>query len=545
MRLFFEFFRTYVIINRMRVTNRPLKRTESLRFKFTLIFLFYSIFILALSGFTTYENQMKSYKAMRLDDLRDIGFYLEKMIQDSANEFISYQKYYMEHFAEVDIPYDFTEYHTAQMRMQQMLLKSEHADFINSSDFDFESLSDDEKKAYFIYCHEYWTLVFEHAREAFDLPYTYYLVPKADEYKMVYMIDGERSHKGADGKKSDRGDYLYLGDEYYDAPEKYPVQWMTWFSGQIQNEFQVWNNDWGNTFAYYIPLIIDGQKLGLIGIEVEVKKINKKILNNTLLLLGSMTIGLFLLFIILIFFIDKRYVQKVVNLENDVRNYADDKNPEIASQIIRSIHEKNEISMLAYQFADMIIELEQYMNSLLSTSRELKNTKERANRLNELAIRDSLTGVRNKTAYDREILLVENEIAQGNKSFGLVMIDLNNLKKINDTYGHTQGNIAIKKLCEQICAVFVHSAVFRIGGDEFVVIVKNYACENVAWLVERLNTNLDALADCEELEDWERVGAAVGYAVFDDKIDDSMSSVFKRADQAMYRHKRAMKVERE
>ena len=57
-------------------------------------------------------------------------------------------------------------------------------------------------------------------------------------------------------------------------------------------------------------------------------------------------------------------------------------------------------------------------------------------------------------------------------NFGIAMIDLNNLKVINDTYGYEEGNYAIKKLCEIVCSVFSHSLVFRIGGDEFVVILK-------------------------------------------------------------------------
>ena len=50
-------------------------------------------------------------------------------------------------------------------------------------------------------------------------------------------------------------------------------------------------------------------------------------------------------------------------------------------------------------------------------------------------------------------------------------IDLNNLKTINDTYGHDKGNIAIMKLANMICEVFSKSPVFRIGGDEFAVIL--------------------------------------------------------------------------
>ena len=89
-----------------------------------------------------------------------------------------------------------------------MLTDSDFEGTKRISKIDFDALSDEEKKAYFIYWHEYWLLTFEHAREAFDLPYTYYLVPKEDKFIMVYMIDGERTHKGPKGEKAEEGKHV-------------------------------------------------------------------------------------------------------------------------------------------------------------------------------------------------------------------------------------------------------------------------------------------------------------------------------------------------
>ena len=60
---------------------------------------------------------------------------------------------------------------------------------------------------------------------------------------------------------------------------------------------------------------------------------------------------------------------------------------------------------------------------------------------------------------------MEERIQKGEKKLGIAIVDLNFLKKINDTYGHEKGNLAIKKLCFIICHIFQHSPVFRIGGD--------------------------------------------------------------------------------
>ena len=529
----------------MDTNNRNFKRTNSLRFKFAVISTIFSICILCFSGFTTYANQMKSYKTLCLENVRNVGYYLQKLILDSSKEFLYYQKYYMEHFAEVDIPYDFNEYTSALKDYQLLVNRSEQNRFGSVSDVNYGALTPEEQKAFFIYCHEYWTLTFEHAREAFNLPYTYYLVPKEDDFIMVYMIDGERSHKAPDGSKADSGKYLYLGDEYVDPYEKYPVQWNTWFTGQTQDDFQVWNNEWGHTYAYYIPLYIDGQKLGLIGTEIQVDNINKAILFNTLWQTGFMALGLFIFLTILMIFINHRYIHRVMFLEAEIREFSADKNPQIVEKIRANTRGKNELTLLAYQFADMILELERYMDNLLATNMELQVTKHHANVMNELANKDSLTGIRNKTAYDHEILRVEHQLSAGKKEFGIVMIDLNYLKQINDTYGHEQGSAAIKKLCKMICDTFVHSPVFRVGGDEFVVILENPAYQNVDDLITELNEKMEALQKEKGLEPWERVSAAVGYALYNEEIDSGVASVFKRADQAMYDRKREMKAERE
>ena len=86
---------------------------------------------------------------------------------------------------------------------------------------------------------------------------------------------------------------------------------------------------------------------------------------------------------------------------------------------------------------------------------------------------DALTKVRNKRAYDLEVQRVEQELRDGKTDVGIAMIDMNFLKRTNDIYGHEQGNASLQKLCQTICGVFKHSPVFRIGGDEFVVILEN------------------------------------------------------------------------
>ena len=524
--------------------SSDIKTTDGLLFKFAVIFTVFAIVSLLFSGIRTYMTQMKSYKAQCLENVRNIGDYLERLIQDAGEDFVNYQNYYMEHFSEVLIPYDFDEYHTALNNFQKTLNTSAIDDYSKLANFDFNSLPEDAKMAHFIYTHEYWLLTFEHARKTFNLPYTYYLVPNEEKFEMTYMIDGERTHRGPNGEKAAEGEYLYLGDSYYDDPEVYTVQWNSWFTGKRQNDFQVWNNEWGHTYAYYTQLIINGQKLGLIGTEVEVADVNSGILKNTLTQTGATAGVLFVCIALLLLFINDKYITKIVKLESYMRQFTSDKNKEVIKDIEQNILGKDEISSLSQQFSAMIKELDKFMHSLIATSKELSDTKRHASMMNELANKDPLTGIRNKNAYDNEVLRLESQLAAGNTKFGIVMIDLNFLKQINDTYGHEHGNTALKKLCQLVCSVFNHSPVFRIGGDEFVVILENSAYTSVVALIEVLNKRMEELVSEPDLKPWEKVSAAIGYALYDEKIDNGVASVFERADNAMYTRKKTMKAAR-
>lgn len=122
-------------------------------------------------------------------------------------------------------------------------------------------------------------------------------------------------------------------------------------------------------------------------------------------------------------------------------------------------------------------------------------------------------------------------------------LDLNYLKRTNDIYGHDAGNVAIRKLCHLICAVFVHSPVFRIGGDEFTVILKGRDYHDIEKLAASFNKKIQGLYTDEALDPAERISAALGYALFDSTKDNGVDDVFKRADEAMYARKKAMKEE--
>ena len=161
--------------------------------------------------------------------------------------------------------------------------------------------------------------------------------------------------------------------------------------------------------------------------------------------------------------------------------------------------------------------------------------------INALAYRDSLTGIKNSTAYAEAIEALNREINLGNPHFGVLVADINNLKKTNDTYGHDVGNELIVRASRILTDTFKTSAVYRIGGDEFAVILKDKDLENYRSLVEKM----DAVFSSDFIDvNNEKVPVllARGVAVFNFGIDCVYTDVFAKADHAMYVNKQEMKA---
>lgn len=152
------------------------------------------------------------------------------------------------------------------------------------------------------------------------------------------------------------------------------------------------------------------------------------------------------------------------------------------------------------------------------------------------AYKDGLTGVKNKLAYLETLADIESSIENGSLTeYGVVVFDLNGLKQINDTLGHEAGDEYIKSACMLICKQFDHSPVFRVGGDEFVAILKGVDYERREELESSFRQKID-----ENQRDGQVVVSS-GMAVYQADTDSSYNDVFKRADGLMYARKQELK----
>ena len=185
----------------------------------------------------------------------------------------------------------------------------------------------------------------------------------------------------------------------------------------------------------------------------------------------------------------------------------------------------DEVGVLTHAFSRLIAHLKTYIHDL-----------------NDLAYADSLTSVHNKGAFSVSMNNLQDAIDKpdSDERFAIVIFDCDNLKEINDQYGHGNGNIYLKTSCSIICNAFRHSPVFRVGGDEFATILKG---DDYVRREELLQMFDDLCEDKRRTaaNEWEKVSISRGMAVYDPLIDGTSRSVASRADDIMYENKRAKK----
>ncbi len=164
--------------------------------------------------------------------------------------------------------------------------------------------------------------------------------------------------------------------------------------------------------------------------------------------------------------------------------------------------------------------------------------------MNKRVFFDALTSVRNKGAFSNHIQELQERLDCGEPvEFAIGVFDCDNLKKINDQYGHNKGDIYIKATSQMICRVFKHSPVFRIGGDEFAVILQDEDYRNR----DALNDSFEEVGKeiCAAAENrWEQPRVSIGIAAYDPACDTSVNDTIRRADECMYENKRLRKAMR-
>ena len=155
------------------------------------------------------------------------------------------------------------------------------------------------------------------------------------------------------------------------------------------------------------------------------------------------------------------------------------------------------------------------------------------NAYREIALKDKLTGLYNRYAFEHDILEIDNNTLE---HLGIVSMDINNLKYYNDTLGHLVGDKLIKEAAKLISDVFPQ--VYRTGGDEFIALITD---ETIEILDEKKEMLLRKVIKYNKNENNDIiVEIATGYSKY--KFgDSSYEQILVRSDAEMYKHKEQLK----
>ena len=150
-------------------------------------------------------------------------------------------------------------------------------------------------------------------------------------------------------------------------------------------------------------------------------------------------------------------------------------------------------------------------------------------RMHQMATKDMLTGLGNRSGFDQALTRQLGWAQRHNEPFALLIIDLDNFKSVNDTYGHREGDKVLINVAAQLNQVLRdEDEAFRFGGDEFCCLLDCQTQLQLKCAASRIQLAIDHSKYLNRME----ISCSLGGTIYRD--GDSLESIFDRADEAMY-----------
>lgn len=176
--------------------------------------------------------------------------------------------------------------------------------------------------------------------------------------------------------------------------------------------------------------------------------------------------------------------------------------------------------------------------TLQKVSKERTRMDERAQSLAIQATTDPLTGMHNRRYFEEALRGYLREFNRMGATLGLLILDLDHFKNVNDTYGHDVGDLVLKEVALRMRAICrEHDVVARLGGEEFALITPYANTEQLMVVAERFRTMVEALS-IRNGNIVIRPTVSIGVATNEDGVD-SIEEMIKAADRKLYEAKRA------
>ena len=346
-----------------------------------------------------------------------------------------------------------------------------------------------------------------------------------------------------------------LEDEYTDNPNQVSIDWVgsTYIplapfdalTDELINSKEpvfetAFSEEDGYLLSYAKPILDkDGNYVASACIDFSMEEMHRQnirfiVILSVILLLAGLGILVFLS----VFELKRTITKPLMSIANAVSGFKHDteeeRNGNLEALQNLKIKSNNEIGILYNAILEEEKDSLYYMSSYKKAENEIHDKDEKINELGSIALRDSMTNVGNKTAFTNSISNLKDS-----DEYSIVLMDANNLKQINDTYGHEAGDTYIKGCCKILCDTYSHSPVFRIGGDEFAVILKGRDYINRDSLMKAITEIFEWVWTEKENDPPHRYSCSLGMA--DSKSCSSPRETIKTADDNMYENKKAFK----
>lgn len=202
----------------------------------------------------------------------------------------------------------------------------------------------------------------------------------------------------------------------------------------------------------------------------------------------------------------------------------------------------NTLVLLMTLVASILMSILLYILTLLTLKNQkvnvqLTQVEDKATQYKNLAHIDALTGIKSRNAYIDKVAFHKTNL-DTYTSFAIGVLDINNLKLVNDNLGHDIGDMYIKTSADYICNAFSDAEIYRIGGDEFVVIFIDVSEEKIISGYTRLKELFNEFNATGMFY----AGISFGYEFFNSEKLNTYEEIFKAADEKMYKNKHLVKA---
>ncbi len=238
-----------------------------------------------------------------------------------------------------------------------------------------------------------------------------------------------------------------------------------------------------------------------------------------------------------------KLMEEFHKLIKDQKEYTDKKEEELSNIEKRAIESELTplILELLMHIRDIKAQNEKFLKRIQEQQHMIEELKERLEHAEAEANIDYLTNTFNRRSFERALKEAFEEYKKRNSLFSLILIDLDGFKKINDLYGHSVGDLVLRRIAHILRqSLRARDILARWGGDEFAVLMPGTRKEQAIRVAERLKKTLE---DLEITVEGERVRLSFSYGVVES--EDRFSSVeemIREADELMYQQKKSKKL---